>query len=120
MADFDPYSCPVGVGNEKSITYVGEKLDMAIARLEEKMEDMKTDLTNQMDSGFSSMNEKLDKVDKRLTTLENGLDEKIEGKVKQLHNNIVLKIVAWVFGTCGLSVVISLVSKYAANLLHLS
>lgn len=119
MADFNPHECPVGIANEKAIMYAGERLDMAIERLEEKMEDMKSDLTAQMNSGFSSMNEKLDNVDHRLTALENGIDDKVEKKVKQKHNDIVLSIMGWVFGSLGAAIVISVVTKMITNALHL-
>ena len=117
--EFDPYTCPLGVGNEKSIEHVGEKLDMAIQRLEEKMDDMKSDLTSHMNDGFSNVNGKLDKVDERLTNLENNLDTRIENKVKQIHGNLVLKVVGWVFGSMGAAVAISVVTKLILQALKL-
>lgn len=117
--EFDPYTCPVGVVNEKSIEHVGEKLDMAIARLEEKMDDMKSDLTSHMNEGFTNVNEKLDKVEGRLNNLETNLDSRIEKKVKQFHGNLILKVVSWVFGSLGAAVAISVITKYVLQWLKL-
>nr|DAL61229.1 MAG TPA_asm: Protein of unknown function (DUF1640) [Caudoviricetes sp.] len=117
--EFDPSTCPIGRVNEKSIKFMGEKLDMAITRLEEKMDDMKSDLTSHMNEGFTNINEKLDKVEVRMTSLENGLDERIEGKIKQSHNNSILKIVGWTFGSCGAAVVIAVATRFVLNLFHL-
>lgn len=118
-SEFNPSNCPVGKVNEKSIIYVGERLDMAIERLEEKMDDMKSDLTSHMNDGFSNLNEKLDKVDGRLTGLENNLDSRIELKFKQLHGGIILKLVGWVFGSLGAGVIITVVTRYILKALNL-
>lgn len=117
--EFDPYHCPVGVANEKSIEHVGEKLDMAIARLEEKMDDMKSDLASHMNEGFANVNDKLDKVEGRLNNLESNLDSRIEKKVKQFHGDIVQKIVGWVVCGLGAAVVVSVVTKYVLQMLKL-
>ena len=117
--EFDPSTCPIGKVNEKSITHVGEKLNMAIERLEEKMDDMKSDLMTHMNTNFSNVNNKLDAMDERLTSLENGLDSKIDGEIKHFHNKMLMRVFAWIFGGLGAAVVISVVTKYVLRALNL-
>ena len=82
MNEFDPIKCPVGIKNCSEIDRVKDKLDMAIERLEEKIGDMKEDLTSRMDTGFANVEEKLDNLDTRMTNMETGMDARIDAKVE--------------------------------------
>lgn len=88
MSEFDPINCPVGIKNCAEIDKVKDKLDMAIERLEEKIGDMKEDLTTRMNEGFSNVEEKLDtlggqvnSLDSRITTMDGTLDARIDARI---------------------------------------
>ena len=118
--EFDPKTCPVGISNEKSIENVGDKLDMAIQRLEEKMDDMKEDLSTRMTTGFTDVNGKLDKLDSEVTNFKNSLDDRIETKVKQLQGAFSAKIIGWVVAGLGGAVAIAVVTSLVLKALHLN
>jgi len=89
MSEFDPVNCPVGIKNCAEIDKVKDKLDMAIERLEEKMMDMREDLTMRMNEGFSNLEDKLDTVDTtvkaldgRITTMDGTLDARIDSRIE--------------------------------------
>ena len=62
MSEFDPKNCPLGLVHQKEIEYTKDLLDMAIKRIEEKIE-----------TGFSSIDSKFNGVDKRF----DGVDERL-------------------------------------------
>lgn len=79
--DFDPNSCPVGISNSKEIINVGDRLDMAIERLTEKVDDVKesvTSLSNKMDRKFDAVDKKFEAFDKRLDDMNASVDKKFE------------------------------------------
>lgn len=88
MSEFDPVNCPVGIKNCAEIDKVKDRLDMAIERVEEKIHDMKQDLSLRMEDGFSNVEGKLDVLDNnvkaldgRLTTMDGTLDNRIDNRI---------------------------------------
>ena len=103
MADFDPKNCPVGITNEKNLEKIDTKFEMAIQRLEEKLDDM----GKNMEKGFSITNGKLTELEKALTDLNDKLPAKIDERIEAKRNNRAWEIVKWVIVTIGGSVVLT-------------
>lgn len=109
-------NCPVGISNKKEIELTGEKLTMAIERIEEKLCDLKEDVSE----GFSNVNNRLDKFDDRFKNLESGLPEMIDERIRQNTTSKVMNVLKWVFFTlCG-SVTITVVTKLIIQALKLN
>ena len=115
MAEFDPKSCPVGISNEKYIENVKDKFDMAIQRLEEKLNDM----SNNIDKGFSSVNKNIDKLSERLDNLEANLpkmiDERVDEKMEAKRNSRAWDVVKWIVVTLLGSAAVAVVTKAAIS-----
>ena len=118
--EFDPKDCPVGIANQKSIENVESKLDMAIKRLEEKVDDLRADLSGRMNTGFTDVNKKLDALDNRMTTFESSVDDRVEKKVKQLQGAFSAKIVGWVICGLGGAVLVAVATAFVLKALHLN
>lgn len=131
--DFDPKDCPVGLTNSKDIHYLGEKLDMAIERLTEKVGDMKQEITTlntTMNDKFDKMDARFDVMDTKIESFKNEMDSKIESlksempqqiddEVTKLKGKTAAKAWAWIFVGVGGSAVIYVVSRVIAKLLGL-
>ena len=111
MTDFNPQDCPVGIANKSNIDRVGDRLDMAIQRIEEKITDLKDDVNR----GFSDMNSKLDNLESRFYTYEAGVPEQIETivekKIKENTANKVMTVIKWLIFTAGGSILITVITK---------
>ena len=107
MSTEDYSNCPVGIANRKEIEKTEDKFAMAIQRIEEKLSDLKEDVSN----GFSDVNRKLDKVDDRFNDLEANLPNMIDDRIKQNTSNKILSIVKWVVVSLFGSVTITLVTR---------
>lgn len=116
MTEFDPKSCPVGISNEKYIENVKDKFDMAIQRLEEKLNDM----SNNIDKGFSSVNKNIDKLSERLDTLEANLpkmiDERVDEKIDAKRNANAWNVVKWIVVSLLGSAAIAVITKAALSI----
>lgn len=106
MSDFNPKDCPVGVANEKNLEKLDTKVEMAIKRLEEKLDDM----GKNMEKGFSITNKKLADLEKSLTDLNEKLPTKIDERIEAKRNNRVWEILRWVIvsigGTVGVTAIV--------------
>lgn len=120
MTDFNPQDCPVGIANKSNIDRVGDRLDMAIQRIEEKITDLKDDVNR----GFSDMNSKLDNLESRFNTYEAGVPEQIETivekKIKENTANKVMTVIKWLIFTAGGSILITVITKMILAALKLS
>lgn len=128
--DFDPKECPVGLTNSKDIQYLGDKLDMAIERLTEKVGDMKQEITtlnNTMIDKFDKVEARFDVMDIKMESLKTEMDSKIESLKKSMPEEIdkevnsmkgkaAAKAWAWIFVGVGGSAVIYLVSRWIGHL----
>lgn len=109
-------NCPVGIANRKEIEKTEDKFAMAIQRIEEKLSDLKEDVT----VGFSDVNRKLDKVDNRFNDLEANLPNMIDERIKQHTSSKVVSIVKWIVVTLFGSVTITLITRLILQALKLS
>lgn len=116
MSDFNPKDCPVGIANENKIERVGDKLDMAIQRIEEKIADLKEDVTK----GFSDVNGKLDNLETRFNTLEESIPQQVDKRIKENTANKVMTVLKWLIITLGGSVTITVVTKLILSALKLN
>ena len=115
--EFDPKNCPVGISNEKYIENVKDRFDMAIQRLEEKLNDM----SKNIDKGFSGVNQNIDKLNERLDTLETNLpkmiDERVEEKIETKRNTQAWNVMRWVVVSLLGSAAIAVVTKVVISLI---
>lgn len=132
-SEFDPKECPVGITNSKDIQYLGERLDMAIERLTEKVSDMKQDietLNTNMNDKFEKVDKRFDSMDKKIDSFKKEMDSKIEGlknempqriddEVTKLKGKTAAKAWGWIFVGVGGSAVIYVVSRIVAKLFGL-
>lgn len=120
MNDFNPKDCPVGIANDSKIDRVGDRLDMAIQRIEEKITDLKEDVNK----GFSDMNDKLDNLESRFNTYEAGVPEQIETivekKIKENTANKVMTVIKWLIFTAGGSILITVLTKLILTALKMN
>lgn len=89
--DFDPNSCPVGISNSKEIINVGDRLDMAIERLTEKVAEVKegvTLLSNKVDKKFDAVDKKFDAVDKRFDDMRDEVNKKFEDMYAKMDTKL--------------------------------
>jgi len=111
MNEFSPKDCPVGISNAMKIEKVKDKFDMAIQRMEEKLNDM----DEKMDKGFSDVNKNISKLEKRFDDLDEKLPEKIDERIKLNRNSNSWQIVKWVLVTlCG-SIAVSVLTRLVLN-----
>lgn len=107
MNDFNPKDCPVGIANDSKIDRVGDKLDMAIQRIEEKITDLKEDVSK----GFSDVNGKLDNLEDRFNQFEETVDSRIDKRIKENTTNKVMTVLKWIIFTAGGSILITVLTK---------
>jgi chromosome segregation ATPase len=128
--DFDPKECPVGLTNSKDIQYLGDKLDMAIEQLTEKVGDMKQEITtlnNTMIDKFDKVEARFDVMDIKMESLKTEMDSKIESlrksmpeeidkEVNSMKGKAAAKAWSWIFVGVGGSAIIYLVSRWIGHL----
>ena len=124
--DFNPTTCPVGIVNEKNIENLGDRLDMAIERLTEKVTEMKEDITSlskNMDKNFNTMESKFEGVDKRFDSMEEKFDKKInnlkdsipdiiDSRIENKKDHTARSILTWIFTGAGATIAISLFTAW--------
>ena len=120
MNEFNPKDCPVGISNNSKIDRVGDKLDMAIQRIEEKIIDLKEDVNK----GFSDMNNKLDNLEDRFNQFEVNtpaqIETLVEKKIKENTANKVMTVIKWLIFTAGGSILIAVLTKMILAALKLN
>ena len=131
--EFDPKDCPVGITNSKDIQYLGERLDMAIEKLTEKVGDIKQDvetLNKNMNTKFDKIDKRFDEMDNKIDTFKKEMDTKIEGlksdmpnqidnEVDRLRGKAALRTIGWVFLGVGGSCIIYIASRALAKVFGL-
>lgn len=124
--DFDPNSCPVGISNGKDINRLGDRIDMAIERLTEKVAEVKEDITalsSNMDKKFDNVDKKLESVDKRFDSMNKKIDDLqksvpsvVDDEIKRRKGDSAYRIIAWVFtgvlGSAVISIAVTLLRKW--------
>lgn len=80
---------------------------MAIQRIEEKIADLKEDVSK----GFSDVNGKLDNLEDRFNQFEETVDAKIDRRIKENTANKVMTVLKWLIFTAGGSILIAVLTK---------
>lgn len=111
----DYKNCPVGIKNEQQIEHIQETFKMALERMEEKLDDLKGDVT----SGFSNVNNRLDNLEKRLNNYEESLPKKIDERFEQKKGTAAASAWKWVFAGVGGSAVIAVITAIILKALNL-
>lgn len=89
--------CPVGIKNEQEIIRTQDTFKMALQRLEEKIDDIKEDVS----TGFDTVNKRLDNLEKRIDNFEDNLPNKIDDRISQNTGDKVVNIVKWIVVSLG-------------------
>lgn len=92
---FEPNDCPIGISNNKSIENLGDRVDMAIERLTEKVGELKEDITSlskNVDKKFDSIDEKIENVDKKIDSMEDKFYERMSELKKKIPATVEAEI----------------------------
>lgn len=115
-ADFDPKNCPIGLIHENELKHSRDLLNMAIERIEERIETFKEGV----DEHFAVMDKRFDHLEKQFTQLKEEIPSVIDTRIKQNVGNKVLNMIKWIVFTLGGSLVITLVTKLVVQAFKLS
>ena len=107
MSSTERDTCPVGIRNEEHIARLQETTTLALNRLDEKL----TELAKTINSGFESINSRMDKIEGNLEILERSLPNKIDERLKQKKNTLAGDAWKWIFVTLGGAIILSVVPK---------
>lgn len=117
--EFDPQNCPVGITNEKNVEKLGDKLDLMIQRLEEKMDDMREDiasLSHKIDKNSSEMDKRFDSLEKKFETeleeVKKDIPHTVDKKIEEYKNKQAGAVVGWIFTGLAGSILIALVTSW--------
>jgi predicted nucleic acid-binding Zn-ribbon protein len=125
-AEFDPQNCPVGITNEKNVEKLGDKLDLMIQRLDEKMDGMKEDiasLSDKIDKNSSDMDKRFDSLEKKVETeleeVKKGIPETVDKKIEDYKNKQAGAIIKWVFSGVIGTVFVAIITSWITGSLGL-
>ena len=90
MDDFN--KCPIGVKHDQQIEGLKEIFNMAIQRLEEKVDSIQEDVNE----GFANVDNRFNSLEERFTNLEDSLPETIDDRIKDQHNKTAGAVAKWV------------------------
>lgn len=85
---------------------------MALERLEEKIDDIKEDVS----TGFDTVNKRLEGLEKRLDNFEDNLPNKIDDRINQNTGNKIVNVVKWIVVTLGGGCLIAYLTNVILNL----
>lgn len=120
--EFDPRNCPVGITNSKDIENLGDKLDMAIERLTEKVGEMREDITtlsSNIDEKFEKVDSRFDEMNLKIESIKDEIPQRIDEELERLKGKKASKAWAWIFVGVGGSAIIYIVSRAIAKVLGL-
>lgn len=121
--------CPLGAKHESDIHHLEEKLDMSVQRLEEKIDDLKAD----MSEGFKSTNHNIEtlaegykELNQRYNKAESEIDDKIDrrcdARIEQHKRDVVYKwwqkLLMWLGGILGSGASLAFILRAIASLLE--
>lgn len=113
--DFDPNSCPVGIGNQKDINRLGDRLDMAIERLTERVSEVKEDvatLSSNIDKKFEAVDKKFDTVNDKIEGLKKDVPDIVNEEIDKKRGATAGQAIKWLLtGVIG-SIIIGLATAY--------
>ena len=116
--DFDPNSCPVGIRNQKDINHLGDRLDMAIERLTEKVEEVKEDvaiLSSNMDKKFEAVDQHFDNVNEKIDAIQKEIPAIVNEEIEKKRGSSAALAWKWVLtGFLG-SVIIAVITSYVRS-----
>ena len=123
MAEFDSKNCPMGLVHEKEIEHTRNLLNMAIQRIEEKIETVTKDVNEgfaEVSTHFDAVDKRFDALEKKVSQLKEDLRDTIDSRIKQNNGAKALNFIKWVVITVGGSIVITIMTKLALQVFKLS
>lgn len=88
------------IKNTQDINHLREVFTMALQNLETKI-----------DTGFNSVNGRLDKVEERLDTLEKSLPERVDERIKTYNKDKIFNLIKWIIVAIATPITVSIVTK---------
>ena len=122
MAEFDSKNCPVGLVHEKEIEHTRNLLNMAIQRIEEKIETVTKDVNDgfaEVGTHFETIDKRFDALEKKVSQIKEDLPKTIDDRIKQNNGAKALNFVKWVILTLGGSLVIAIMTKLSLQVFKL-
>lgn len=123
MAEFDSKNCPMGLVHEKEIEHTRNLLNMAIQRIEEKIETVTKDVNEgfaEVSTHFDAIDKRFDALERKVSQLKEDLPDTIDSRIKQNNGAKALNFIKWVVITVGGSIVITIMTKLALQVFKLS
>ncbi len=123
MAEFDSKNCPMGLVHEKEIEHTRNLLNMAIQRIEEKIETVTKDVNEgfaEVSTHFDAVDKRFDALERKVSQLKEDLPDTIDSRIKQNNGAKALNFIKWVVITVGGSIVITIMTKLALQVFKLS
>ena len=123
MAEFDSKNCPMGLVHEKEIEHTRNLLNMAIQRIEGKIETVTKDVNEgfaEVSTHFDAVDKRFDALEKKVSQLKEDLPDTIDSRIKQNNGAKALNFIKWVVITVGGSIVITIMTKLALQAFKLS
>jgi hypothetical protein len=115
MSEFDPKNCPIGLLHEHELKHTRDLLNMAIERIEERIETFKEGV----DEHFASVDKRFDALEKQVARIKSDIPEIVDNRIKDNNGMKALSIVKWVLFTVGGSILITLLTKLALQTFNL-
>lgn len=116
--NFEPNNCPVGISNHKDIIGLGDRLDMAIERLTEKVSEVKEDLSclsTNMDKKFEAVDERFNDTNQKIDDLRKQIPSMVNDEIEKKRGSSASQAIKWLLtGVVG-SVVIAIVTAYVRS-----
>ena len=117
MLDYE--NCPIGIKNSSDIDHLEDKTDMMMAHITEKIEE----INSMVRKGFTEIASKIDKIGKRIDSIEEELPKKIDERIIYHEKDKGYKLAKWVgvslIGGVIISSASSLLGRYLAHLFGL-
>ena len=80
---------------------------MALERMEEKLSDLKSDVTQ----GFNDVNGRLDKIEGRLDDYDDNLDSEVDKRIHEDMSERAFSLVRWIVVTLGGTIAVSVIAN---------
>ena len=113
MAEDIGKNCLIGLQNAKDLERVNMRFEMIIEKLDKQIENLGTS----MNEKFEELNRKITKLDSKFDNLQDTMPDQINKVVDARFKNNLFTIVKWVVVTVGGAVAIAVVVRYVMEMI---
>ncbi len=121
-SEVDFKECPIGIKNSADIDHLSKtvdlKLDALMSRIEEKIDNM----NDKMHSEFTQLNDRLDKIDKKVNQLDeklanvDNLEKFVDDKITDNAKDKTYRLVKWIVTVLLGGTAVTLFGSYMLSL----